>query len=142
MKYKVYYTSTKKAAERIAETIAGATDVSAERLFPAYMPDGVDLMFIGCDGSHADSVVLDFAKHLKADRVRYAALFNANPMLSQRALEQMRAALTAHGVTVLESTLLCPIRPFQHSLPESDRIAAIDFATACCREIAARTDDH
>lgn len=136
MKYKVYFTSTKKVTDRLAETIAGAIDVSAERLYPAYMPDGVDLMFIGCDGSHADNVVLDFAAHLKPDRVRYAAIFNTNSTLSHRAIDQMRAALSARGVIVLENSLLFLSRPFQHDLPEFDRTAAVDFTASSCREVS------
>ena len=139
MKYKVYYTSAKKVAEQIAEVIAGVLDVSAERLFPAYMPDGVDLMFIGCDGAHAENVVLDFISQLRPDRVRYAALFNANAKMSPRALDQMRTLLAEHGVKVLDNTLLCLSRPFQHDLPEFDRIAAKDFATASCREVSAHS---
>ena len=135
MKCKIYYTSSRGVAEAIARILGEAAGVSPEPLNPAYMPDGVDLMFLGCDGSHPDEAVADFIQALRPERVRYAALFNTNSSLNDRAVERMRDALRARGVRVLENSLICQSRPFQKGLPEFDCAGVADFAAACLREV-------
>ena len=136
MKCKIYYTSSRGVAEAIAYAISEVAGVNPERLNPAFMPDRVDLMFLGCDGSHTDEVVLDFIATLKPERVQCAAIFNTNSKMSDRALERMRSALEERKITVLENTLLCLSHPFKKELQGFDRVAAVDFAHAALREVS------
>lgn len=141
MKLKIYYTSSRGVAEAVAYAVAEETGASPERLYPAFLPDGVDLMFLGYDGSHPDEVVLDFISRLSPGRVRNAALFNTNSKLSSRALDDMREALEARGIHVLEETLLCLSHPFKKELQGFDRVEAKDFVHASLRAVS-RSGKH
>ena len=135
MKCKVYYTSSRNVAKVIAQALAQKAGVYAEPLNPAYMPDGVELMFLGCDGSRIDSVVLSFIESLRPERVRYAALFNTNSKLSSRGIETMKDELQARGIRVLENSFICLSRPFQKAVSDFDLDTARDFALASIREV-------
>ena len=133
MKYKIYYTSSRGVAEAIAYAISDAVGVSPERLNPAFMPDNVDLMFLGHDGSHADDVVMDFIAQLGPARVRRAVLFNTNSTLTPRAIERMRAALRERRIPVEDLSFLCQSTPFKKDLSPLNRDAVVHFAHAALR---------
>ena len=135
MKYKIYYTSSRNVAETIAYTIGDVIGSAPERLNPAYMPDNVDLMFLGCDGSHPDEVILNFISALKPSRVKFAALFNTNSKLTLKGIERMRSLLQERGIQVLPDPLVCVSRPFQKDLEGFDRAAVLDFANESVRNL-------
>ncbi|MBQ5771107.1 MAG: hypothetical protein IIW08_08025, partial [Clostridia bacterium] len=60
MNIKVYYVSPKGCAEMIADAIAREVRCTKEALMPAYPPENVAMMFIGCEGSKADKVTLSY----------------------------------------------------------------------------------
>ena len=93
MNIKVYYVSPKGCAQEIAEAIARECRCTKEPLMPAYPPEGVAMMFIGCEGSKADKVTMDFISSLNTNRVRNAALFSCSPRRDNVAIEEMRQAL-------------------------------------------------
>ena len=125
---KVYYMSQRGSAEAVAEAVAGAVGCQSEPLMPAYMPENVDLMFLGCEGARADRVTLAFVESLGSSRVRCAALFNCAGTRGE-ALTQMRSALEARGVKVLEKTCFAPVRALLSRGPKpSDLDAAREFA--------------
>lgn len=101
--------SQRGSAEAVAVAIAEAVGCAPEPLLPAYMPENVDLMFLGCEGARADRVTLDFIASLSSGRVQSAALFQCARTPGE-ALLQMRAALAARGIRVLERSLSAPIR--------------------------------
>jgi hypothetical protein len=128
MRCKVYYMSQRGAAEAVAEAVAGAAGVKPEPLLPAYMPENVDLMFLGCEGARADRVTLQFIESLGPSRVKCAALFQCARTRGE-ALAQMRAALEARGIAVLTKTCHTPVRSLFGLRPEPpDLDAARDFA--------------
>ena len=103
----VHYVSAKGSAEMVAEAIAREMKVVKEPLLPAYMPEGVVLMFLGCEGTKADKTTMEFIKSLNKSRVANAALFACNGKKSDAAIQQMAAALKAVGVNVLPKTFVC-----------------------------------
>ena len=107
MKGRVHYVSPKGAAEQVAEVLARTIKCVKEPLLPAYMPEGVALMFLGCEGGKADKITLEFASSLNTKRVANAALFCCNPKKSDNAIRQMKAALTAQGVKVMDNAYVC-----------------------------------
>jgi hypothetical protein len=132
MRCKVYYMSQRGSAEVVAEAIAGAVGCAPEPLLPAYMPENVDLMFLGCEGARADKVTLTFLETLSPSRVRRAALFQCASTRGE-AMTQMRSVLESRGVTVLEKTMLVPLRNlFGGGGPQAAHLeAARAFARAC-----------
>lgn len=107
MKGRLHYVSPKGSAAMIAAAIAKEVDMIPEALPPAYMPENAILMFLGCEGGKADKVTLEFIRTLNAKRVNNAALYCCNPQKSDKAIQQMKDALTAVGVKVLDSTYVC-----------------------------------
>jgi len=140
MRCKVYYMSQRGSAEAVAEAIAGAALCQPEPLLPAYMPENVDLMFLGCESARADKVTLTFIDSLGPARVKRAALFQCARAKGE-AVAQMRAALEARGVTVLEKTGFFPLRNlFGGGGPKAAHLeAARAFARACLESIENRT---
>jgi hypothetical protein len=108
MRCKVYYMSQRGSAEAVAEAVASEALCAMEPLLPAYMPENVDLMFLGCEGARADRVTLQFIETLSPSRVRRAALFQCSG--GGEALHQMRRALQARGVAVAEKTFRAPLK--------------------------------
>ncbi len=108
MRCKVYYMSQRGSAEAIAEAVASEVGCAMEPLLPAYMPENVDLMFLGCEGARADRVTMQFIETLSPSRVRRAALFQCPG--GGEALHQMRQALQARGVAVAEKTFRAPLK--------------------------------
>ena len=107
MKGRLHYVSPKGSAELVAAAIGNEVDMIKEALPPAYMPENVILMFLGCEGGKADKVTMEFIKTLNNKRVNNAALFCCNPKKDDKAIQQMKDALTAVGVKVLDSTYVC-----------------------------------
>ena len=107
MKGRLHYVSPKGSAELIADAIGKEVDLIKEALPPAYMPENVILMFLGCEGTKADKVTVEFIKTLNPKRVNNAALFCCNPQKNDAAIQQMKAELTAQGIKVLDSAYVC-----------------------------------
>ncbi|MEG1844514.1 MAG: hypothetical protein RR296_09750 [Clostridia bacterium] len=164
MTTRVYYVSPKGSAEKIAGAIARAVKCACEPLLPAYMPENVGIMFLGCEGTKADKVTLDFISVLNPDRVARAALFHcgkdANALGQMRAalinpdrvthtalfhcgkdanaLGQMRAALTQRGIEVLDMTLSTPLKGMFGGRPtDADCARATLFALDCMQFLSA-----
>ena len=106
VKGRVHYVSPKGSAEMVAEAIAREMKVVKEPLLPAYMPEGIALMFLGCEGTKADKTTMEFIKSLNKSRVANAALFACNGKKSDAAIQQMAAALKGQGINVLSKTLI------------------------------------
>ena len=112
MNVKVYYVSPKGCAETIADAIAKELKCTKEALMPAYMPENVSMMFIGCEGRKADKVTLGFLSSLNVNRVRNAALFSCSPKRENTAIIQMREILESKGINVLEGSKAFPGKGF------------------------------
>ena len=126
---KVYYVSPKGSAMAIADAISRACSCTKEALMPAYMPENVTLMFLGCDGNKADNSTIEFVNSLNNKRVRNAALFCCNPKLDTAPIEQMKSILEGKGINVV-ATKPFPGKGFLSGKKpdESDFKAAADFA--------------
>ena len=107
MKGRLHFVSPKGSAELVAAAIGNEVDMIKEALPPAYMPENVILMFLGCEGGKMDKVTMEFIRTLNPKRVNNAALFCCNPKKDDKAIQQMKDALTAVGVKVLDSTYVC-----------------------------------
>ncbi|MCR4578089.1 MAG: hypothetical protein K5784_09305 [Clostridiales bacterium] len=133
MNVKVYYTSPKGCAAAIAKAIASQAGCQAEALMPAYMPENVRLMFMGCEGTKPDKAVLEFLGSLNSNRVRTAALFVCNPKRDPAPMEQMRTVLEDRGIHVLDISAAYPGKGFlSGKKPGPDDILAAEaFARDC-----------
>ena len=135
MRIKVHYVSQKGCAKSIADVIAGTCQCTKEALLPAYMPENIDLMFLGCEGGKADKVTMDFINVMNRERVRNAALFccGAGP----EAVSQMRKALVARGVNVLDRSFTAPLKGLFGGGPKpGDLSAAAEFAQNCMDDVS------
>lgn len=137
MNVKVYYVSPKGCAEVIAEAIARECRCAKEPLMPAYPPEGVAMMFIGCEGAKADKVTMEFISSLNTNRVRNAALFSCNPKRDNVAIEQMREALESKGIRVLKGSMAFPGKGFLSGKKPGleDEEAARNYARECLNSI-------
>ena len=81
MKTRIHYTSPKGSAEAVAEAIAREATQPKEPLPPAYMPEAVPLMFLGCEESNGkiDKVMQAFISTMDTKRVMHVALFTTSP---------------------------------------------------------------
>lgn len=136
MKCKVYYTSPKGSAESVAQAIASqCPQCVKEPLHPAYMPENVPLMFLGCEGGKADKVTMEFISTLGPQRVRHAALFCCANGASE-AIPQMKKALEARGVQVLDESFTAPGKKMFGGGPQqSDLENAKAFANKCVQTL-------
>ena len=134
---KIYYVSPKGCAETIAEAISREIRCTKEPLMPAYPPENVGLMFIGCEGSKADKVTLDFLNSVTPNRVRNAALFSCSPKQDTGAIEQMKAVLVEKGINVLDSVKTFPGKGFLSGKNpgNADIEAAKQWADECLTKI-------
>lgn len=98
---KVYYVSPKGSAMAIADAISRACNCTKEALMPAYMPENVTLMFLGCDGTKADSATVEFLNSLNDKRVRNAALYCCSPKMDTNAITQMKSILENKGIRIV-----------------------------------------
>ncbi len=129
MRTRVHYVSPKGSAEQLAEVIARVSHCTKEPLLPAYMPENIALMFLGCEGSKADKVTMEFISSMNPERVKNAALFCCG---KGEALDQMKKALQSRGVNVLPQTLTAPVKGLFGGGPQqSDLDAAKKFAEDC-----------
>ncbi len=137
IKGRVHYVSPKGAAEMVAEVIAREVGCPKEALLPAYLPVGTTLMFLGGEGVKMDKTTAEFIKSLNPDRVTYAALYSCNPKLSDAAILQVKAALEAQGVKVLDKFFTAPCKAlFGGKLPtEEDLKAAKAWAIECIAKV-------
>lgn len=134
MRIRVHYVSPKGCAEQVAEAIARTAHCTKEPLLPAYMPENVALMFLGCEGSKADRVTMDFINSMNAERVHNAALFCCG---KGEALDQMRKSLQGRGINVLEQTLTSPLKGLFGGGPkDADIESAAHFAQACIDQLS------
>lgn len=135
MKCRVHYVSPKGSAETIAEAIARECKCVKEPLLPAYMPEGVALMFLGCENK-ADKVTLEFIATLSKERVANAALFCCAKN-GDAALSQMREALSKRGINVVKGTFTAPVKGLFGGGPtDKDVQAAQKFAQDCINEVS------
>lgn len=109
---KIYYVSPKGCAEMVAEAISREIKCTKEALMPAYPPENVAMMFIGCEGNKADKVTMQFISSLNKDRVRNAALFCCSPKKDTAAIDQMRDELELKGINVLAGSMVFPGKGF------------------------------
>jgi len=137
MKGRVHYVSPKGCAEMVAESIAREIKIVKEPLLPAYMPENIILMFLGCEGNKADKTTMEFINSLNSKRVETAALFCCNPKLSTSAIEQMKKALEDHGVKVLDKPFVCTGKGFLSGKAPSDADlqAAAKWAAECVNTV-------
>lgn len=105
---------------------------------PAYPPEGVAMMFIGCEGSKADKVTMDFISSLNTNRVRNAALFSCSPRRDNVAIEEMRQALEARGVRVLKGSMAFPGKGFRAESAPARRISRprANYARECLNSVS------
>lgn len=139
MKGRLHYVSPKGSAELLAAAIGKEVDLIKEALPPAYMPENVILMFLGCEGTKADKVTMEFIKTLNPKRVNNAALFCCNPKMSDSAIQQMKAALQAQGIKVLDSAYVCSGKGglFGGKHPTDAEIqAAAKWAAECAKKVS------
>lgn len=137
MNVRIYYVSPKGCAEIIAEAIAREVQYKKEPLMPAYPPENVAMMFIGCEGSKVDAVTMNFINSLTTARVRNAALFSCSPKQDNAAIDQMRKLLEDKGINVLASSKAFPGKGFLSGRkPGAEDVeAAKKFARECLNQI-------
>ncbi len=136
MKARVHYVSPKGSAEMIAETIARECKCVKEPLLPAYMPEGIAIMFLGCEGSKADKVTKEFINSLSKNRVANAALFCCNPKKSDAPITEMKSLLEARGVHVMDQTFVCTGKGLFGKPPtEADCAEAQKFARSVIKTL-------
>ena len=137
MKARVHYVSPKGAAETIAETIARECKCVKEPLLPAYMPENVAIMFLGCEGTKADKITMEFINSLNKNRVAHAALYCCNPKKSDAPIAQMKAALEARGVKVMNQTFVTTCKGFfgGKNPAEAECAEAQKFAQSVIKEL-------
>ena len=139
VKGRLHFVSPKGSAAMVATKIGQEVDLIMEALPPAYMPENVTLMFLGCEGTKADKITVEFIKTLTPKRVANAALFCCNPKQSDKAIQQMKDELTAQGVKVLDNTFVCSGKGglFGGKHPSADELAAAaKWAKECEAKLA------
>ena len=137
MKGRVHYFSSKGSADAVAEAIAREIKIVKEPLLPAYMPEGIILMFLGCEGTKPDKTTMEFIRSLNNKRVENAALFCCNPKKSDAAISVMRDALKAQGINVLDKSFVCTGKGFLSGKAPTDQDldAARKFAAECVKVV-------
>ncbi|MDD5898704.1 MAG: hypothetical protein PUE14_09500 [Clostridia bacterium] len=139
MKGRLHFVSPKGSASMLADAIGQEVNMIKEALPPAYMPENVILMFLGCEGGKADKTTLEFIRTLNAKRVANAALFCCNPQKNDNAIRQMRDALTAVGVKVLDKAYVCSGKGglFGGKHPSEEEIkGAASWAQECVSQVS------
>ena len=136
VKGRVHYISKKGSVEMVAEAIARQCKMTKEPLPPAYMPEGVVIMFLGIEGKKADKVMLEFVKSMDSKRVANVALFSANPSKSDAAFAEVKALFKERHVNVLDKTFVCTGKGLFGSHPsQADLDAAAKFAEECINDV-------
>ena len=136
MKARVHYVSPKGSAEMVAEAIARECKCVKEPLLPAYMPENIAIMFLGCEGGKADKVTMEFISSMSKERVANAALFCCNPKKDPAPIQQMKAALESRGVHVMKQTFVCTGKGLFGKAPsDADLAEAKKFAQSVITEL-------
>ena len=136
MKARVHYVSPKGSAETIAEAVARECKTPKEALLPAYMPENIAIMFLGCEGTKADKVTMEFINSLNKQRVANAALYCCNPKKNPAPIAQMKAALESRGVHVMDQTFVCTGKGFFGKAPsDADVEDAKKWAQGIIKEL-------
>lgn len=109
MKTRVHYTSPKGCAESVAEAIARVATQPKEPLPPAYMPEAVPLMFLGCEesGGKIDKVMQAFISTMNPKRVAHVALFTTAPKHTHATADSIKKVLESNGVKVISDIFVC-----------------------------------
>ena len=138
MKGRLHFVSPKGSAAMVANEIGKEVQMIPEALPPAYMPENVMLMFLGCEGGKADKITLEFIKTLTPKRVANAALYCCNAKKNDAAIQQMKDALVAQGIKVLDSTFVCSGKGlFGGKHPGADELqAAAKWAKECVAKLS------
>ena len=139
MKGRLHYVSPKGSAALLANAIGKEVNMIPEALPPAYMPENVILMFLGCEGGKADKITMEFIKTLNPKRVANAALYCCNPQKNDNAIQQMKAALTAQGIKVLDKAYVCSGKGglFGGKHPTDEEIkGAAKWAAECAKKVS------
>ena len=133
---KIYYVSPKGSAMAIAEALSRACNCTKEALMPAYMPENVSLMFLGCEGTKADNATVEFLNSLNDKRVHNAALYCCNAKLDTNAIRQMKEILEGKGIKVIAEKAF-PGKGFLSGKKpgEEDFKAAAEFAKAAMEAV-------
>lgn len=106
MKMKVHFAPSPKGIEQVAAIISEHTKQIHEKLPPAYMPEGIALMFIGADKSGV-KVVQEFVASLNPSRVANVALFCTSPKKDSAHMEPIAKSLREKGIYVLPGIFTC-----------------------------------
>ena len=108
MKTRVHYTSPKGSAEMVAEAIARIATQPKEPLPPAYMPEAVPLMFLGCEesGGKIDKVMQAFISTMDTKRVAHVALFTTSPRGAHATIDAIKQVFVSKGIKVVGDTLI------------------------------------
>lgn len=103
MKTRVHYTSPKGCSEAVAEAIAREATQPKEPLPPAYMPEGVPLMFLGCEesGGKIDKIMQAFISTMNPGRVAHVALFTTAPKHTHATADAIKKVLEGNGIKVM-----------------------------------------
>ena len=139
MKGRLHYVSPKGSAALLANAIGKEVNMIPEALPPAYMPENVILMFLGCEGGKTDKITMEFIKTLNPKRVANAALYCCNPQKNDNAIQQMKAALTAQGIKVLDKAYVCSGKGglFGGKHPSDEEInGAAKWAGECAKKVS------
>lgn len=104
MKSRIHYTSPKGCSEIIAEAIAREATQPKEPLPPAYMPENVPIMFLGCEEGNGkiDKVMKTFIDTMNSKRVFHVALFTTAPKLTHATADAIKKVLEDNGVKVMD----------------------------------------
>ena len=96
------YTSPKGSARDIARGPQGAAAA------PAYMPEAVPLMFLGCEKSNGkiDKVMQAFISTMDTKRVMHVALFTASPKGTHVTADAIKKVFDDKGIKVISEILV------------------------------------
>lgn len=108
MKTRIHYTSPKGCAEAVAEAIAREATQPKEPLPPAYMPEAVPLMFLGCEesGGKIDKVMQAFISTMDTKRVSHVALFTTSPKGTHSTADAIKQVFVGKGIKVVGDILV------------------------------------
>ena len=90
------------------------------------------------EGGKMDKVTMEFIRTLNPKRVNNAALFCCNAKKDDKAIQQMKEALTAVGVKVLPETFVCSGKGlFGGKQPSEEELKeAAKWAKACAAKVS------
>ncbi len=134
MRTKVLFQSKKGNTRKIAEAIADELGTASEAIPPAYMPENMDLLFIGGGvyGGKLDKKMASFLDFLDTKRVRNVALFGTSGAGDYTGIKAMKAIIEKNGINVIDESFACKGKMFgffNRKCPTDDDIqSSRDFA--------------